>query len=164
MNILVHYFEWLCNKVGYNEDYDALLCYLFNRDYKWVMDMDENRCQDGLWQRRMFMEQEGVRGDPFNDKPCSILEMLVALAVRLEDDVMGDPDLCVFWRMIHNLGLDETGSEDMWDTIISGWMSRGSIDYDGSGGLFPLRHPRQNQRDVEIWGQAMDYLNELCEV
>ena len=164
MNVLESYFEWLCDRIGYNEDYDSLLRYLLDVDFTWVHPMDENRAADGLYQRGEFMDEEGVRGDVFENKECSVLEMLVALSYLLEYSVMGDPDLGIFWRMIHNLGLDETGNVDLWNDILQGWMNRETIEYDGSGGLFPLKNPREDQADVEIWGQAMDWLNELCEM
>lgn len=163
MNVFDSYFEWLCNKIGYNEDYDALLRYLIDVDFICVHPMDENRAADGLYLRKEFMDEEAVRGNPFENKECSVLEMMVALAYRLEYSVMGDPSLGIFWRMIHNLGLDETGNVDMWNDILQGWMTRDAIEYDGRGGLFPLEDPREDQADVEIWGQAMNWLNEMCE-
>lgn len=160
-NVLDHYFEWLCNKIGYQEEYYYLLEYLFNNNFIWVIDMDENRALDGLYLRRRFVDEEGVRGDPFENRECTILEMLVALSIRLEDEIMGDPNLEIFWKMLDNLGLTKTGNQNIWHKILQGWMYRTSIRKNGSGGLFPLSHPRDNQANVEIWGQAMDYLNEI---
>ena len=43
----------------------------------------------------------------------------------------------------------------MLDEII--WRT---YNYDGSGGLFPLREPVGDQRDVELWYQLCAYLIE----
>ena len=160
MNVLEHYFEWLCDKIGYDEYYDELLHFLFEKEYIWIHPMDENRAVDGLWLRRVFMSEEAVRGDPFEDKPCSVLEVFIRLTYRMEEEIMGDPDLGIFWRIIHNLGLDETGNKAVWNEIIDNWMN-GEIEYNGTGGPFPLKNPLSDQRGVELWGQAMDYLNEI---
>lgn len=160
MNILEHYFEWLCDRIGYNEDFDILLHFLFEKDFTWVHPMDENRAKDALWLRRVFMDEEAVRGDPFENKEASVLEVLVRLTYRLEEEILGD-DVGLFWQMIHNIGLDETGNEDTWNDILEDWMNRNNMDYDGTGGIFPLKNPLDDQREVEIWGQAMAYLNEM---
>jgi hypothetical protein len=38
------------------------------------------------------------------------------------------------------------------------------MDTDGSGGLFPLKNPQQNQRTTEIWYQMNAWLMENSNV
>ena len=154
------YYFWLCDKVGCGDDSDALTRYLFDVEYYWTNDLDRNRALDGLGLRKEFMDEEDVRGDWDDDNPCSVLEMLVALACRVEDSVLGDPDICLFWKMIGNLGLLETGNIDMWDRLLEGWMDR-RISRNGQGGLFPLKGVVvRDQRRADIWEQCMAWLNE----
>lgn len=45
-----------------------------------------------------------------DNRPCSVLEMIIALAIRLEEHIMDDPDIGNrtgqwFWDMIVSLGL-----------------------------------------------------------
>ena len=154
---LEEYYIWLCDFIGYNEDYSELLSYLFDVEFTYILRMDENRAMDGLAMRRRYTESGRARGDIWGGAPCSVLEMLVALSVRIEDEFMGDPDLCMFWRMLDHLGLL---TDFHWDLRLDMWLER---DYapNGDGGLFPLRHPKEDQREVEIWTQCMEWLNEL---
>lgn len=153
------YYFWLCDKVGYQEDYEHLLSFLFETEFTWLLEMDENRARDGLYLRDDFIDECNVRGDWDDGNPCSVLEMLVALAIRVEDEIVGDPDICLFWRMIHHLGLDETGNKDLWNRIVDDWLSR-RIERDGKGGIFPVEDAYEDQRVNDIWGQCMNWLNE----
>ena len=154
------YFTWLCDKVGYDDRYDGLLRYLFDVEFIWRHPMDENREKDGLYLRDKFKKECGVVGNVFMDHPCTILEVMVALSIRIEEDIVGDPDICVFWRMINNLGLTETQDPLNWEARIDIWLER-KFDRDGSGSPFPLEHPDCNQSRIEIWAQAMRWINEF---
>ena len=76
--------------------------------------MDENRFADGINLRYRFADELGYSREQIalylNDKPCSILEMMIALSIRCEEQITGDmeegdhPDRW-FWLMINNLGL-----------------------------------------------------------
>ena len=155
------YYFWLCDKVGYQEDYDPLLRFIFDVEFTWTIGLDESRSLDGLRLREQFMEEEDVRGDWDDDNPCSVLEMLVALSIKVEEDILGDPDICLFWRMLDHLGLTETGNQNVWTTIIDDWLSR-NIARDGRGGIFPLNDPPRNQRYCDIWEQCMSWINSIC--
>ena len=154
------YFFWLCDKVGVQDELDGLMRYLFDVEFIYVNPLDKNRVTDGLDLRKDFMEEMDVLGDWDDDNPCSILEVLVALACRVEESVLGDSDICLFWRMINHLGLTETGNAELWDQILDDWMNR-RIDRNGVGGIFPLRtRVRRDQRRADIWEQCMAWVNE----
>lgn len=171
------YFSWLCSHViddVSTSGYFNLLNYLFARDFYSKIDYDSNRAEDGLDLRIQFEDEEQlIFDDTFMNKPCSILEMLVGLALRIENHIMWDPEQgdrthVWFWDMIANLGLDIF--DDFWlqtvddydacNTQIDIFLER-TYNPDGSnGGLFPLLHPSKDQRRVEIWYQMSEYLQE----
>ena len=168
------YFEWLCLQVGVTEDYWTLMGMLFNREFTWFVPNDNNRAADGLCLRERYLEERGLEGSAMIYGPCSVLEMMAALAIRCEDDIMRDPDLgdrtsLWFWIMICNLKLDRY-TDDTIDMVYTEEISR-ILDVmldreymmNGDGGLFPLKKPAHNQRRVEIWYQMNAYLVENFE-
>ena len=103
------------------------------------------------------------------DEPCSVLEMMVALAIRCEESIMdnpvyGDRTGQWFWNMIVSLGLgsmtDEMYDRDYVDNIVDRFLDR---DYspDGRGGLFTIRNCEYDLRDVEITHQLYWYLDTI---
>ena len=153
--------------------YHNLLWYLFNREFIYTIDLDENRAVDGYNLRRRFAIECDRNDllDYMTNKPCSILEMMVALADRCEESIMVDPDLGDrsdewFWGMIENLGLgrmyDDRYDDKYVEEVIDIFLKR---DYksNGEGGLFTINNPRSDVRTVEIWYQLCWYLNELLE-
>lgn len=107
------------------------------------------------------------------DTPCSVLEILVSVANRMED-ILYEPEngnraLKWLWTLIRNLGLEtftdgaykaNPGSFDQAvDEILEKFINR-TYDRRGKGGLFPLKKPRSDQREVEIWYQMQEYLDE----
>ena len=155
------YFNWLCRFVTGKKkskygSYEKLLHILHNTDFTWTIPMDSNRADDGKELRRRF-------GIDISDKPCSVLEMMVALAIRCERSVMSNPDVGDrtgpwFWGMIANLGLnhmtDSRFNEAETREIVSRLLAR-QYAPDGKGGLFTVPNSRYDMRTVEIWYQAM---------
>jgi hypothetical protein len=167
------YLIWLYEQVGdvkvqsRARTYWDLFRQLYSIEFVWFIPNDDNRAQDGLCLREQFLEDRGM--DIFDVDPdwmgsdCSFLEMLVALARRLSFEAEGEPSLW-FWHMIENIGLEnctDLGKYDQGkvDTIVRDVIFR-TYDYDGHGGLFPLRRARSDQRETEIWYQMNEYLLE----
>lgn len=166
------YFVWLYSQVGSVETrnksrtYWALARLLHQKEFAWShIDRDENRAHDGTDLRRQFLNEKNLKpqGD-FLAMPCSMLELLVAMAFKLEWDSfqMTQPEW--FWHLIENIGLleyndanppDEEEANDILDRIINR-----EYEADGAGGLFPLRNPQEDQRSVELAYQAQAYLLE----
>jgi len=97
---------------------------------------------------------------------CSVLEMLIPLARRAEFDT-DIPMRDWFWTFLRNLGIDEMNDatpavKARVDPILERLIWR-RYRRDGLGGLFPLRRPMEDQREVEIWYQFCAYLTELEE-
>jgi hypothetical protein len=101
------------------------------------------------------------------DGPCSVLEMMVALAIRAETTIMdntlyGDRTKQWFWSMMMNLGLS-TMTDDVFDerfvqNRIDIFLNR-QYSYDGRGGLFFIPNTDTDLRNVEIWFQLCWYLD-----
>ena len=96
-----------------------------------------------------------------------MLEMLVALCCRIEDNIMADSDYgdrtgTWFWGMIDNLGL-KTMTDPRFDIqqtskIIDKFIHR-EYASDGTGGLVHIPNSDRDLRLVEIWSQVMWYLS-----
>lgn len=174
------YFTWMFNLICGEKSIDArnytrLLEHLFRRPFVYILPMDGNRASDGIDMRyhagRAFRltDSEICYGLDYRD--CSVLEMMVALAVRCEQSIMDNPDIGDrtgqwFWTMINNLGLlsmtNNAYDADEVDRVLDRLENR-QYEYDGTGGLFTVKHPRRDMRSVDIWYQLNWYLCELTE-
>ena len=171
------YFEWLYEWVAgdrYHRDisYRKLLMHLHNTEFISIIRNDQNRAEDGENLRYRFAKNKIV-DEPADyileclAGPCSVLEMMVALANRCEEDYMDDPQYGNrtsqwFWGMITNLNL---GSMiDTWydkarvEEILYKFLHR-KYDPDGRGGLFRVRNSSIDMRKVEIWYQMCYFLD-----
>lgn len=163
------YFNWLCAKVTRidgnptpSNSYWNLLRVLHNTEFAWTLVGDDNRAMDGLDLRRQFLIAGDIPDYPdWRNMPCSLLEMLIAFAMRAEFQT-GDSVSQWFWEFIDNLGLKDytdavnTG-EDEVETVLYNLVWR-RYDYHGRGGLFPIEEPEKDQRNTEIWYQFCEYL------
>ena len=69
-----------------------------------------------------------------------------------------------FWEIMANLKLDEYRRVSHSDAreieeILYNFIWR-LYESDGLGGMFPIREPQRDQREVEIWYQFSEYLIE----
>jgi hypothetical protein len=137
--------------------------------------MDGNRAEDGIDLRYRFGYEQGYDSQTIStfldNRPCSVLEMLIALAIRCEEHIMDDPDIGNrtgqwFWNMIINLGLgfmdDTKFDENYVKDVISRFLYR-KYKRNGEGGLFTVEHCKNDLRTVEIWYQMCWYLDEVLE-
>lgn len=158
------YYSWLVDQVcdpSSKYRYSRLLYKLYDTEFTWKIPQDVNRARDGLDLRREFSYSY------YDDSPCSVLEVMVALANRIEIDILSEPDLGNrapewFWEMIYSLDLhDMTNAnynDDYVDFIIFRFLNR-EYDSNGRGGLFTVDHPRVDMRRIEIWYQMQNWLN-----
>lgn len=159
------YYDWLCNEVS-NEyhDFDWLLEILWEKEYYGIIDNDNNRRDDGLNLRYFYSD---ITNNSLTDLetlgPCRCLEMLVALAGRMDDELYGSEynktRAILFWELVENLGLTLPKNRDIVRIILHDWLERRYFA-NGDGGIFPLNKSRRNQLRVEIWYQMMEYINE----
>ena len=90
------YYEWLYTKVCRNEmlSFNKLFKKLNSIPFTYIIDQDVNRMCDGIHLRYLYgYETNTAKATnlPFDESSCSVLEMLVALAIRYEDEAY-DPD------------------------------------------------------------------------
>lgn len=165
------YYQWLIGLIGddYNEKYYSnLLRDLDDIEFIYQIDLDENRAVDGIDLRvRYADEKEIMLGDNLYplDGTCTVLEMMVALACRVEHEILDDGGASdCFWGMIKSLGLYKNDNynydHDLTVAVIENFMNH-SYRSDGKGGLFTLKKPREDLRTVQIWEQAMWYFSQL---
>lgn len=167
------YFNWLCELIRDktnkdNSNYKKLLKRLYDTDFIFSMSNDSNRAEDGLNLRYRF-ENEFDVSLLKKKAACSVLEMMVALAVRCEEDIMEDEEIgnrtsLWFWDMIASLGLndmsDERYNERITDNKINKFLTR-KYDKNGKGGLFTIKNSDRDLREMEIWYQMYLYLNTI---
>lgn len=169
-----HYFDWLSSIVNLPKYY-ILLSKLFDTEFQWLIPFDANRADDGIQLRYRFGRINDIPDPVIYDEldcnyPCSILEMIVALALRTEEQIMGDEsvgDRTPVWirSMLDSLGLlnypDSRFDADAVDDIIYIFLNR-QYSRTGEGGLFTILNlpPTQDMRTAEIWYQMCWYMNE----
>lgn len=160
------YYIWLLNKVGFKRrGYDRLMRCLYKIPFEYTINRDRNRVDDARELYFEFADENRLERDK-RHLP-SVLEVLIALAIRIDTEYIGDPSdpdpECIFWEMCCNLGLEKYTDtkyiEDAVTSIIEAWLFR-DFDMDGEGSIFPLKDPAHNQRNAEIWSQMQEYLSE----
>jgi len=166
------YIHWLADQLREESDdngetYRELIELMFDKEFVYTIDMDENRIEDGLALRTEFgyashrrvthkqMERLG---------PCSFLEVLIGLSRRLSFNAGGSAPTWA-WTLMKNLDLQKMSdplgrarpiAEEIMDTVIQRAYSS-----DGSGGFFPLSWSDDDQTRIELWYQMHAYILEL---
>lgn len=162
------YFGWLCDRVDgvVNVcDYTELLKRLHQTPFVSIVKYDENRIEDGINLRWGFKPYFTQREEDWLMLDCSVLEIIVSIAESLAFSISKDTDEC-FWELIRNLDLFDITDEFFFNaqSFVDETMDRlvyRKYDYDGSGGgLFPLRDPKEDQRERQLWDQMGDYILE----
>ena len=172
------YFEWMyqlvCNdRYSKRLSYRKLLTHLHSIEFKYTIGLDGNRYEDGIDLRYRFGYKNSYEAPMIttylDDRPCSVLEMLIALASRCEEHIMDDPyegDRMGqwFWNMIVNLGLgsmnDTKFDKAYVNSVITKFMNR-EYKRNGEGGLFTVEHCKYDLRSIEIWYQMCWYLDNI---
>lgn len=165
------YFRWLYSQVGLlktkdpKKTYWSLLKLLHQKEFVWFVPNDDNRLEDGRDLRNQLIIDEDLTNldDEWMNLGCSMLEMLVALSNKCAFEG-GRTTRHWFWKLMENLGLRECTDSSGFihsdvDDILNEVIWR-TYEADGHGGLFPLKHPKKDQRGVEIWYQMCAYILE----
>lgn len=136
--------------------------------------LDRNRGADGKDLRLRFVDSTTEYN--YNhaylylmDYEPTMLEVMVALAIRCEENIMRDNDVGDrsyewFYGMLCSSGLDacydSVFNEDVALEIVNRILER-KYSRNGKGGLFTLSNPPKDLRKVEIWYQLLWYLDEV---
>lgn len=155
--------KWLAKKVdvdvsqNVDTSYVLLMNAMLDKEFYSTVDMDANRIDDGLSLREEYFDSK------MPDDLCSVLEVLVALSIRCNADLLGyvADTGDIFWDMLLNLGLDKfTDIEfdaDKVDYILDQFLDR-EYGPDGSGGPFYAGSDYNiDMREEELWWQMNIY-------
>lgn len=164
----LEYLIWKCGLDRYT-GLEKIFQILHDMEFTYILDRDDNRYDDGAELRDDYEIPEEYFDyvDEFMNQPCSVMEMLVALAIRVEGQYIGDPadehPERFFVEMIDNLGLNTMRRGRMREyeviKIIRRWLDR-KFEKDGRGSPFPVRYDHRDQRCLEIWDQMNNYISE----
>lgn len=166
------YYIWLTELVDLNSEqyevYSILVKELHKKKFYPMTDGDRNRYDDGVALRDLYCDDstcDGFRYRHHNIEQCSMLEMLIGLAMRINNDILEESVPYWFWLMIANLGLDILTDDEMLE---DGWiildmtcerLINRTYKRDGRGGLFPLPNSKKNMKKLDIWEQMQMYIN-----
>lgn len=175
-----NYICWLYSKVGKDDrKYDhfwRVIRKLHQKDFYVIVPNDDNRYIDGTSLRRDFFDEFQYPMELYDlafDFPCTVLEMLVAFAMRIDSDIMWDPDIgdqsaFWFWKMLENAGLNlKTYSDENFNAdgmlalskMIDRVLTR-RYDRNGNGSFFPIKNPKRNYAKTELWHQMQLWIAE----
>jgi hypothetical protein len=178
-DILTDYFNWMVGLISRdyypvdNNPYSLLLEQLNMVKFFYLIERDENREVDGINLRYQFAyetnkdDTEEIETCLYSED-CTVLEMMVALCLRCQQ-IIGDEESnngtgMIFWVMINNLGLKNMTNDAynpvQVENILYRFMSH-QYKENGHGGLFVLTKENSDLRKMEIWFQAMRYLDEI---
>lgn len=176
-SITRQYFEWMASIVipdfKKRIEYSSLLETLDGEEFLPSMDMDYNRLNDGKGLRWRFGIDNGFGrasvSSYLDNKPCSMLEMMCALALRIEETIMLDPEIgdrTWFWfeEMVISLGLiDQTNTNfnHNWVIFKINMFNRRQYNPNGRGGLFTIDDMSVDLRNLEIWYQMNLYIKQV---
>lgn len=167
------YLNWLFERIDKKQcnKYSSLLILLFKYIFSETKEcpMDVNRARDGIALRKRFYEETNLISEDMYERmtkdDCTWLEMLIALAIRIDDQMMFDMNLGNrtsewFWMMLNQMDLDKFDNKHMDEKQVVNIINKlGSRNYDNQGknGIFKCKN---DVRKVDIWYQMMQYFNE----
>ena len=178
-DILNMYFEWLFDMVcsgRFAEDisFRKLIIHLHNTEFRYSIPNDQSRAREGenLRHRFALTQIPDVPEHVILDilaGPCSVFEMMVALAIYAEEHIMVNPQIGNrtgqwFWNMVVSLGLggqmDHLYDRRYVEDTLQRFLDR-KYEPDGQGGLFTIRNCWRDLRKVEIFYQLCWYLGTI---
>lgn len=158
-------------------NYHFLCSYLFDKNFVWMPDfpLDSDRKEDGYALRGEFISTLDNPDDCqeffmfCQGKECSVLEMLVALCIRICNEVYSDPKdaiVWLFWSMISNLGIAWADDRD-WDVnvvdgCVESWLYRKNEPGKPSINIFQF-NPEIHKfcGNMTIWDQANLFMRDV---
>lgn len=172
------YFKWLLDFVcspRQKSSYSIMLNDLFEKEFIWLVEYDENLANHGLRLREDFYNSSETVAKMVDlygeiDDNCSVLEMLVSLSISCETTIMSDGEhdrtKKWFWIMIRNLKLDiydnMSYDEGEVNDILDIFLLRKYDNY-GNGNIFKFEKPSANLPKIDIWMQLNQFLIERFE-
>lgn len=170
------YFGWLYYQAYKVFDEKSPLSYikvcevLQNTKFDDSVPNDDNRAHEGMQLRDEFISTlKTIDVEDYTELqslgPCSIFEMLIALASRADYLTAHGIDWW-FREFMDNLGLSKHSDKDyaprsgiQVSRIVSKFNNR-QYSRTGRGGIFPLQRAKKDQRTLELLYQMHAYVNE----
>ena len=176
-NLEHEYLDWMYNIVcdeNYKRiQYRYLFRYLYDTDFDYLMPMDGNRAEEGINLRYRFGRENGysdaIIASYLDVKDCSVLEMMIALAIRCEEQIMDNDEYGNrvgqwFWEMVVCLGLGDMTDDEFNPSKVGHrlyiFINR-LYEKNGRGGLFEVNDPSIDMRSYDIWYQMNFHLREI---
>lgn len=144
---------------------------------------DRTRLDDILGFRKGFLDNYAAEGNRFEaneadilmENPFTLFELLVTLAVKIEQIVMqntiyGNRTPIWFWMMLENLDItyqtvcrtDGTIDLEYIAAVADRWLNR-EYCKNGDGSPFPMKKTVEDTRKLPFWKHAMLYFSENFE-
>lgn len=142
----------------------ALMSTLHDCEFVALVPNDDNRIEDIKELKVEFLHDAEI---PNIDRAwlenVSFLELLVVLARMLDFETDSGVEFC-FTLLLANLGLSDLNDSvefnpDEVRATVDKVVSR-TYEPNGQGGLFPLRWPPEDQREIDLWYQLNAYVIE----
>lgn len=153
--------DFVCEDRSEAENYSCILKALYFQPFEFDNWRDKIRANDGKRLRTEFFN-DVVMNEYGNEYDCSMLEMMIALACRIEREHGTINAGTLFWIMVSNLGIEMNDRSfdamDFEDRMIR--FAYRDYEPNGQGSLFVLRDPTIDIRRWDIWKQCMYF---LCE-
>lgn len=168
------YFEWLTDTILYIKNNDLLTSYqkllrkLFETEYFCEYAEDIERAKDGLYLRNMYERDTGLECMA-PTIGCSLLELMVALAMRCEDLIydrrVENGIYNTFISMLDSLGIgsmdDYCYDDALVDEILKNFLEHEYLR-NGYGSLFCIKDPSISLVDKSLWTQMNYWVLEKC--
>lgn len=166
------YFEWLyslinpLNQKNPHRTYWKLFRCLYSTMFTWSVPNDDNRVEDGRDLRIKFLDERQIPLEDVDpdwlEMECSFLEMLIGLSERASFITSEDKSHW-FWTLLKNIGLRQFNDSRHIPKSVQATLDcvvQRKYSWNGSGGLFPLKHADRDQTGVELWYQLHAYIAE----
>jgi len=168
------YFQWLCALGGKQRTHEMLLTIMHQSDFIVLNELDRNRVEDGRGLRERYLNQTGINVLRMNNDCITFLEVVIALAEKMSflTSQETDPPFTHKWFgvLLKNSGL-VVFTDDSFQSIDAGTVREKikNINFrmyapDGNGGFFPLEKTHVDQRQVELWFQMQEWLDENVDI
>lgn len=178
------YFVWMKGYIPYTDGYDQLLFKLNHTIFTWPESIprDENRAADAISLRKKFISETIFPGESeeyflkvqkvLMKQPPSVLEVILALCLRMED-MMGVDTYNAgewFWQILDNLRIRYEDDDFVDDRVNDDYENKMEIflnreyDANGNGSAFPgifYAYKGVNAYDIELWYQCNWYLSDI---
>lgn len=169
------YFRWLYGlvyeiwEIDSPQSYTVLSALMHQVPFTSLVPYDDNRIAEAAGLRNNFQEYAGSMGPmevaDLMGPDASVFEVLIALADQA-DFMVPLTRKTWFHIFVENLNLDKY--TDAYCRHRSTWPVERAINTfnnrnyrpNGRGGIFPLRKPEHDQREVELWYQMGAYMKE----